>query len=113
MEHRYEQRKVVDVNVLLSTPDGVTHKGHIKDLSHTGARVIMSDGTAVRNVIMEVKTAPLRQIPQPHRLRTRGYVVWTKGSEFGLIWILEDAGSPLLEIIASAEQVTEEEVLIA
>lgn len=93
MEHRQAQREPAEIMVLLSTADGVTRKGHIKNLSSLGAGVVMTNGSLARGTMVELRLSPSGAKQRIQRMRTRGYVVRARGSEFGLLWVTEDGSS--------------------
>ena len=96
MEHRQAHREQTDILVLVSTADGVTRKGCIKDISTLGAGVVMSSGTLARGSLVEIRLSPTGSKQRSQGLRTRGYVVRAQDSELGLLWVTENAISPIL-----------------
>lgn len=96
MEHRQAHREPTDILVLVSTADGVTRQGCIKDISTLGAGVVMNSGTLARGSLVEISLSPTASKQRSHGLRMRGYVVRAQDCEFGLLWVTENAISPIL-----------------
>lgn len=96
MEHRQAHREQTDILVLVSSADGITRKGCIKDISLEGAGVVMSSGTLTHGSIVDIRLSPTDSKLHGHKTRLRGYVVRTQDSVIGLLWITENAGSTII-----------------
>lgn len=113
MEHRQAQREPAEILVQLSTADGVTRKGRIKNLSSLGAGVVMVTGTLTRGTIVDIRLYPSEVRQRANRLHARGFVVRAQGSEFGLLWVTDDALAPIRHKSEQQEVDQANELLIA
>lgn len=104
MEHRQARREPTDILVLVSTADGVTRKACIKDISTLGAGVVMNSGALVRGSMVEIRLSPAGSRQRSHGPRMRGYVVRAQNSESGLLWVTENAISPILTKIRQGQR---------
>lgn len=86
MEHRYAPREPLEVEVLLRTPDGPNMDGHLKDISRTGAALVIAGPPPPGNIV-EVSLRRPFNLPPSVESKARGYVVCVKGNELGVLWI--------------------------
>jgi len=94
VEHRHNKRDLVGLKVQLRFRGGMVLHGVIKDLSATGAGIVVTSGTPAKGSIVEVKLPAVRGTSSSQRPQVRGYVVWAQANEFGLAWITEDESLP-------------------
>jgi hypothetical protein len=113
MEHRQEHREMVDMTVLLNTPDAVTRYGRILNMSKSGATIILNGGAVKRHSILEMKLPPVRRAPRSQKISIRGYVVWTKGNRIGLLWVEDEVATSLLPATVSTQSTPMQLMLIA
>lgn len=113
MEHRQAQREPAEITVLLRTAEGITRKGLIKDVSTLGAGIVMANGTLPRGSIVDIRLSPSDTRQRSQRLRARGYVVRVHGSEFGLLWVTNDALSPIFQSRQKHDTARDNALLIA
>lgn len=98
MEHRYARRMALELRVLLRTADGVVGEARLKDVSATGAGLVITNGALPSSNVVELILPPLRGMPWTRPLHARGFVVRVRRRELGLLWLQESTWSKLAEL---------------
>lgn len=87
MEHRQAHRVSSDITVKLCTPDGVSCKGYIKNVSSLGAGIVLSEGALARGAMVKLQ---ILSASRKQGVQSMGYVVRRNRNELGVLWATDD-----------------------
>lgn len=86
MEHRCAPRRVLDLSVLVNTPDGTVRNALMKDVSKTGARLALAAGPPLQSNVVEVTLISVDPSHERDNVRARAFVVRVQDNEVGVLW---------------------------